>query len=663
MVEFIKKAPSGVYSSSDEIKPDVFSFQKGKHSPPDSDFIISRDINGNVLSRYSDDFFDLVTYKTTENGKHIIPITDVGSISYQEDARWLWFLCYRFGIGRNGNNLSVSTLYNRFIHFVKPLCLHANNNNISVQNILESEQKLSCFILSHQRSHSFCTTLNSVLKSYNSLGEDICGFKVAWTKKISSHLKQINISHESNIEQTPIIPPRLYQSFLKQSWGCISEFEQYSEGIKNFLIELINEPPSPKTGKAHKQRKESLAKWISSYNLTNIAVSRGWKTNRAHFFKYLSNIMLLCKGLIHLYSGMRDNEVTSLHFNCLQLDKVNNRKHARLLGNTTKYVGNKKQVKWVTTSELERVISVLHVIGQPIAELLNLSTNLMYKKNEIPSKLFLSTAYIKRQSFRQKHPQGKAPNWKYSSLADNDLFDMKPLTVTENDLQYLEKFDHQRDWRKSEYAVGNIWPYRTHQFRRSLAVYSAQSGLVTIGSLQSQLKHLCQEVTFYYRNNAEFASEIFDVSDDEHMAKQYQRDKPIADFTAYALDILFSEEKLHGAGGRSIERTIKANTEAKRQQILNDRVNTIKKFKNGQIAYTETPLGGCLSVQTCDKRLLGNLTACVKCDDACIKESKVESTIESMTIFVDSLPKNSIEYRTESSELEQLIKLKKSIKG
>ncbi|MGI2228231.1 hypothetical protein [Shewanella frigidimarina] len=51
-----------------------------------------------------------------------------------------------------------------------------------------------------------------------------------------------------------------------------------------------------------------------------------------------------------------------------------------------------------------------------------------------------------------------------------------------------------------------------------MAVYAAQSGLVSMGSLQQQLKHLLKEVTFYYANGAENSSGLFSLGD-KHIAK------------------------------------------------------------------------------------------------------------------------------------------------
>src|SRR5690606_28431270 len=65
--------------------------------------------------------------------------------------------------------------------------------------------------------------------------------------------------------------------------------------------------------------------------------------------------------------------------------------------------------------------------------------------------------------------------------------------ITEADIVELERFDGFRDWRSDpDIQVGKYWPLTSHQCRRSLAVYSARSGMVSLGSLASQFKHLTE---------------------------------------------------------------------------------------------------------------------------------------------------------------------------
>jgi integrase len=658
-INFAEYPPTLPFNTPLKATPDIYYQDETKVRIPSDDFVISRDTKGNILSRYGDLTYDLAPYSSTKNSKTKIPFDSIEGSSYQYEARWLWFICYRFSKGKNNNNLSVGVLYARFTGFIKPLCQFAKLNNVPAIQALKTKKLLTKFIYKNDTA-MFNKQVLPTLKLYHYL-KDIIGFDVALTNSVFDALEKRNSVVTSNKKQTELIPPRLYGLWLNEAWSIVEEFEQVSKGISNLLNQLVIEPPPHKTNYSPVMRKQAWEKWIEKYGLCTLASSKGFATDRRKFFFYLSDFALICKGLIHFYSGMRDDEVLSLNYNCLELDKLHKRKRARLIGNTTKYIGNKKQEQWVTTEDLERVISVLQTIAKPIASLIDVTIEPKIKKGQTPCPLFLSINYLISKAYQKKFPQGKVRNWKSTplsnSLSVNSLFNKDLMKITEEDIKYLEQFDPERNWRQSKYSIGKIWHLKTHQFRRSLAVYSAQSGLVSIGSLQAQLKHLCQEVTFYYGNGAERAGSIFDIESNNHMAHEFLREKPLADYTAWVWQILFSDEKLDGINGRVIERTIKANTSEAKVLIYQDRKKTIKQFKDGQRAYTETPLGGCETTTPCDKKLMHSITACIDCTKADLKPSKVSRTIDSMTIFVNSLTPDSVEYRTEQSELDQLIKL------
>jgi hypothetical protein len=636
--------------------PDIFAQNNAGISHPDDNYIISKNINGDILSRYGDPCIDLTPYSTTQGTKSKFHFNQIKGDTYQKEARWLWFICYRFGKGKNKNNLSVGVLYSRYIGVIKPLCEFAKLDNVSTIHVLETEKLLTKFIYENNGA-IFNQQIIPVLKLYHSLSTQI-GFNVALKSEQLSMIEKRNNEAKTNRKQTEIIPPRLYGSWLNEAWKAVSEFEKNVSGITNILREIVKEISDHPEKYTTEMREVNWNYWIKENKLTEFSIAREFLNKRKKFSSYLSDFMLICKGLIHFYSGMRDDEVLSLNYHCLIIDEVNNRKKARLLGNTTKYIGNKKQERWVTTYEIERVISALQSIVQPISSLTDVSIKSNLSKGEFPCPLFLTPNYLYYDKFREKHPHGIARSWRITetnSLSNNSLIDKKVMTITEEDIKYLEQFDPERNWRQSKYAVGEIWHLKTHQFRRSLAVYSAQSGLVSIGSLQAQLKHLCQEVTFYYGNGAERAGKIFDIKSNNHMAHQFLKEKPLADYTAWVWQILFSDETLDGINGRVIERTTKGNTPERRTLILQDRKKTIKQFKDGQRAYAETPLGGCETETPCDKKLMHSITACIICNKADLKPSKVKRTIDSMTIFVESLPPDSVEYRTELDELNKLI--------
>lgn len=207
-------------------------------------------------------------------------------------------------------------------------------------------------------------------------------------------------------------------------------------------------------------------------------------------------------------------------------------------------------------------------------------------------------------------------------------------------------------------VVGEVWNFKSHQYRRSLAIYSIQSGLVSLGALQKQLKHTFREMTLYYANGASLARKIFDLPK-EHIAKDFDKLKPELDALSYIKEVLFSNENLHGTQGRLVEKNYQE--EDLNIFLAENRERTIKKFKQGDIAYKETALGACVSLEACDSSLTRSFTACLECDSSILKKSKLEKTIEQQKKFLHLLNKNSIEYRTELEELKSLENIQNKI--
>ncbi|MEI8644076.1 hypothetical protein P4S60_00140 [Pseudoalteromonas sp. Hal040] len=331
--------------------------------------------------------------------------------------------------------------------------------------------------------------------------------------------------------------------------GVIDELEQYIEGIEK-LISILMDEPSVRAEKVNhgnlvnweEARKNRLLSTIKECGLQSFLEKQKCE-NRVHITSLLTAIQSLCKELIHLYSGMRDNEVLQLDYHCINVDKSELRPRARIIGNTTKYVGNKKVEQWITSSDIERVINILQAMARPIARNIGLSL-VPGSSNLCP--LFISMVYISRfNATIRNHPLGKRADANNIRIT-KQLVSLNQVEIKEEDIVFLERLDPVRDWRTNKkYTVGNTWRFTSHQYRRSLAVYAAQSGLVSLGSLQTQLKHLLREVTFYYANGAENLGGLFEIGNN-HVANVYKSQKALADFTAYIIDVIFSEEPLLG---------------------------------------------------------------------------------------------------------------------
>jgi len=328
----------------------------------------------------------------------------------------------------------------------------------------------------------------------------------------------------------------------------------------------------------------------------------------------------------------------------------------RLLGDTTKFTGTRKHVKWVTCDEVMPAINAMQSFGKIAFTKLSKEERANRKIKTVEDMpLFVPLSTILSW---QKYSLRKT-NWSNPLFINQmDVITSGTARITQSDYNELMTLDPLRDWGEQGYSIGSVWPISSHQYRRSLAVYSAQSGLISLPALKQQFKQLTNEMAFYYRNNALEAKRLFNISPD-HMAEHYEKHKPEADFLAFVKDIILSNETLKGSQGRLHELN-RAKTQDDLIKVHKSRSETINEFKNGTRAYKETAVGSCESTKPCTEKLTGTLSSCFLCKTATLKQSKIQQTIKIQEHFLNTLPQNSPEYRAEEGELLVFKKMERS---
>lgn len=356
---------------------------------------------------------------------------------------------------------------------------------------------------------------------------------------------------------------------------------------------------------------------------------------------FIYNTQGTCKHLIHSYTGMRDGEVLSLKVNCLEnIVDTETGTITKIIGETTKFSGTKKQAKWITTKEIVPIIELLSGISKLIS-----SRHQIDKKN---LDLFLSVVLLTHKKIYN------TPKVAILESSTELELDLNMLTIKEDDVNELESVDFFRDWKNEEkFKVGKIWHFQTHQYRRSLAVYTIKSGLVSLGGLQIQLKHLFREMSLYYGNGAMKAKELF-VVNKGHIADEVNNNRAEIEAMEYIRNVIFSDEELFGVHGKYIERYIKNHSNNKIEYLLENRDKTIQMFKSGNISFKSTALGGCVSLEACDKRLTRSFVACLDCEGGVLKKEKFYNAIKEQEEFIKYLPKDSVECRSELEDLKEL---------
>ena len=634
-------------SAPDSILIDTFDINEIRQ-----DFIISRDKDGKILSLYKDNVWNLKTYVSNPSQHGIIDFENRIESSNISDVKKLMFLLIVFGSGRNGSQYSVETLGHYFNDVMVPLSKFALENKTTITKIIENNILLNSYINNKCSNLGKVQCLSSTLVFLDNLSNRSTQINFQRNKDIFKLLKSKINDFSAEHHQTSIIPSRILAESIRQRWIQIEEIETNLTNLIKFLdmcIESERFASSETMINKYKWDCNKTLQWkeaINFYQLNNLFKKYSLK-NRINFKGFITKIQGTCKHLLHAYTGMRNGEMLNTQSNCLESVPTNSG-ICRIISTTSKFTGTNQNAKWVTSKEVERIIFILRSINQVIAKHYNLNLN------DLP--LFLSgNIFVEKGKIRDN--ENIRAKRKFDKRDELPL-DYSSLRLTIEDKQEIEEIDFNKNIRDLEIALP--WEFKTHQYRRSLAIYSIQSGLVSLGALQIQMKHLFREMTLYYGNGASYARKLFDIPK-EHIANDLDALKPELDTLAYIKNVIFSDEKLFGAHGSFVENNTKQNNHKFKTYFLENRDKTLKQFKNGEIAYKETALGGCIATEACDSRLTRSITACFDCHGGILKKSKVDNVIQKQKEFISFLDPSSIEYRTEVEDLNRLEELKSKL--
>ena len=634
-------------SAPDSILIDTFDINEIRQ-----DFIISRDKDGKILSLYKDNVWNLKTYVSNPSQHGIIDFENRIESSNISDVKKLMFLLIVFGSGRNGSQYSVETLGHYFNDVMVPLSKFALENKTTITKIIENNILLNSYINNKCSNLVKVQCLSSTLVFLDNLSNRSTQINFQRNKDIFKLLKSKINDFSAEHHQTSIIPSRILAESIRQRWIQIEEIETNLTNLIKFLdmcIESERFASSETMINKYKWDCNKTLQWkeaINFYQLNNLFKKYSLK-NRINFKGFITKIQGTCKHLLHAYTGMRNGEMLNTQSNCLESVPTNSG-ICRIISTTSKFTGTNQNAKWVTSKEVERIIFILRSINQVIAKHYNLNLN------DLP--LFLSgNIFVEKGKIRDN--ENIRAKRKFDKRDELPL-DYSSLRLTIEDKQEIEEIDFNKNIRDLE--IGLPWEFKTHQYRRSLAIYSIQSGLVSLGALQIQMKHLFREMTLYYGNGASYARKLFDIPK-EHIANDLDALKPELDTLAYIKNVIFSDEKLFGAHGSFVENNTKQNNHKFKTYFLENRDKTLKQFKNGEIAYKETALGGCIATEACDSRLTRSITACFDCHGGILKKSKVDNVIQKQKEFISFLDPSSIEYRTEVEDLNRLEELKSKL--
>ncbi|MCE9828894.1 hypothetical protein [Vibrio diabolicus] len=656
------------------IKADSFAPSTPTSVPSDK-FVICRDINGKPVALYGQDSWDLNPMKlsaTRIQKLHFVKDRKRKKITVEQEQladehRYLVFcLMYYIDSGKIGR-LAASTLisYHGIIRQAVAFCLSLSENELvgvlTLKELFSNKTYLAAFIETRNNSIAFNKKLPALLNHLANIGEKKLGFKP---------VAEVDVGNR-NSKQHPIIPTRLYLNYFNRFTEELDELEDALKVIDEYLPLFADRFYGKTKGRQKVEGvggqayyRPTMKDIIEQAGIEPYINKNGIKISKKQCFSaFLRTAQFMLKCIIHLYTGMRDQEVARLPYLCVHEEEITPPKvnedgdeviparMIRLLSTTTKFEGYENEESWFAPKEALRAVHLLQRITDGLAPLYGLSAE------ECP--LFTNPSVIHRNNNTIPivgELSNCEPNW------------FKDMVITKEDFDVLQASDDARNFfEEPKFQVGQVWPLNSHQFRRSLAFYATNSGFVSLPTLKRQFKHLSQEMTKYYRRGFENIRSIFGYYDpetgefnlpDSHIAFEVQVAMPMHAAEALLHDIFGSDTVLFGKSGSYLEK--RRNALKEHEILIEDvRADTIKRMKRGELAYRETLLGGCTNTENCDCVILGEFTSCLGSACAVIKVENIESEIEKLKIELAKYDKKDGEYQILESELNDLLDFKK----
>lgn len=637
--------------------PDAYDESAGRVPPPH--FVVTRRRDGSIASVFEDLVWDFSAYTAGGKIKRLFysywgkaPTTQ-GRIERSVEIRAVAFsLIWR----RNGASLSVGTVAN----YTTVLCAcaqYAEDKDVSVGVMLGSEDMLLDFAVT-RASGWMAQTLAGMLSVLTRLSIDELGFVLVGDKFIKKIKRRAQQSRPGSRQHAPI-PTRIYSILLSGLQDELSAWLEVADEMLQLLEVCGRDPRIGRSSASHS--KIARANGLSDEPVQNFEelaspacvaylTAKGKKLTVRSVSAVVGAAQHISKLLVQAFTGMRDDEASSIPYLCVEEKVLNGKVHHYVQGRTTKlHHGLVKRTKWVTNTDAIRAIRAAQAIADAIYSVYDVCpASSPNKFADYP--LYVSLRYMRLAGVPLSPEDDR---FLIGDMQCRDLPESCRAIIDDEALRELEHIDPHRAWRaEPKFRIGARWPFTTHQLRRSLALYAQRSGLVSLPSLRRQLQHLTEEMSRYYAKGSAFAVN-FMGEDQEHFGREWQKTQPESAAMSYILNVLLTDDVLFGGHATWVEHRVKGPAGV----VVIDREMTLKRFKKGEMAYRETILGGCTNTGTCDKVALQWLHVdCVRdnCRNLVCSIPKLERVVAAQTRMLGGLEPDSVEFRTEQEDLATL---------
>lgn len=225
-------------------------------------------------------------------------------------------------------------------------------------------------------------------------------------------------------------------------------------------------------------------------------------------------------------------------------------------------------------------------------------------------------------------------------LTSTDVLEFYLLNPNINDKKKVE----------AEIYEGAIWPMRTHQLRRSIAVHSRRLNLVTGSVLSYQLKHLSATQTEWYSSGAD--DNLLHKQKMPAILRKKWKETQIEVLAEQAVE-LQNSQNLKGKGGELLTSQQSLPESAKIYPSLDKAIKLAKRNKTVVKALGNGMY--CLNGQSCKISGIIQSSKCnTKCENLVISENGIAHWLAKYHYY-DNLIKNAKEQNRSEAQLQYFI--------
>lgn len=479
---------------------------------------------------------------------------------------------------------------------------------------------------------------------------------------------QLRLQSNKVGSQTKLIPTRIYMALINALAEKLNEFNQYVPALKEWFQRIQQEPSFARMPREFKDYKKAVS-FVDARDLLDLTTlfENNQIQKHANLTRYMTLIQGMAKLWIHLFTGMRDNEMNQLSSDCYQTIQSNEHLVHVIMGYTSKlHGGGNKSTYWITFEDIQIGVHAAQSIGE-IYALLNSHYDFSNPREYPLFPTYFSQRHRHKNNRNIEHETDFISNFEGAPTRTQSNFNQylsrisvllgEGLKITESDIAELEAFDGFRNWREEkDCQVGEYWNICTHQFRRSLAVYGARSGMIGLGALSVQFKHLTESMTLYYRNNAVFAPNILVSDSQKEFVQELEYQRLVHSYAQFEDGVINSSSRLLGGAGTYFQ------LQKDREQLLKvfpNRDEMIKRMKKGEIAYKPSLLGACTNPDSCEKISFTAITSCLSCAHAIFdaeSADKMQKALQRLRRVRDEQAQDSLLYGQMDSDIMALNK-------